>query len=441
MNVKKQLQNKKILLIGAGGAGISNIAQIYQEQGYEVLGCDRIKNAATDNLEEKGIKIFLDSQENLLEGIDLVFRSAAIKDDHQLIQEAQSLNIPIISRYELFEELSSTKQVIAIAGSSGKTSTTGITSHILQGHEDCGYLVGIHGNGGHFGKTDHFILEADEYARTFLHLSKTKISLITGIKYDHVDIYDTEEDYNQAFVEFAKRAETLVVNGDDSKLLALTKSFDPITYGLNSNNHFRASDIKNFEGGSSFDIYYKDQIIASIELQVIGGHNVINALAGFVINYILNTPIDIIITRLQDFKGLPRRLELIKSKPYYIYNDYAHLPFEITTVLKGLRESYPNRRIFCYFQGHTYTRINAFFDDYCKALSNCDYLFLGDIYASRDSSGSVDLQKLLEQVTVDNKTLSGKPDNTVELIKQVIQEGDVLIVMSAGDGSIVAYNL
>lgn len=437
----KQKKNQKILLIGAGGAGVSNIAQIYQEQGYEVVGCDKIKNIATDNLEQKGVKICLDSQEGLLDNVNIVFRSAAIKDDHKLIIEAKNSDIPIISRYELFEELSEAKDIIAIAGSSGKTSTTGITAHILQGHEDCGYLIGIHGNGGHFGTTNSFVLEADEYARTFLYLKKTKMALITGVKYDHVDIYKTQEEYNQAFVEFASKAKILVINGDDPKLSELTKNLKPITYGNNTTNDFVASNIKNFEGGSSFDILHQSKILANIKLQVIGGHNVINALAGFVINYLLNIPIDTIVKRLEDFKGLPRRLELVKTTPYIIYNDYAHLPFEIATVLAGLRESYPNRRILCYFQGHTYTRINAFFDDYSKALSNCDYLFLGDIYASRDSSGSVDLTRLLDQVSIENKVLSGNPDNTKELIKVIIQDGDVLIVMSAGDGNSVAYGL
>jgi UDP-N-acetylmuramate--alanine ligase len=434
-------EKMKILIIGAGGAGVSNIAQIYQEQGHQVIGCDRLTNSATDNLVKKGIPVFLDSDMSALDGIDLVFRSAAVVDSHPLITEAKARSIKIISRYELFEDLSATRQIIAIAGSSGKTSTTGITAHIMKGDRDCGYLIGIHGNGGHNGVTDEFIVEADEYAKTFLHLDPIDTGLITGCKYDHVDIYPTKNDYDQAFKTFASRCDKLIINGDDKYLVSMTQDLRPITYGKQFNVDYQAININNFEGGSSFDIIHQGNIIASIKLQVIGGHNVINALAGFVVNIINMVPLDSIVDRLASFQGLPRRLEVLRTSPFHVYDDYAHLPYELETVLRGIRESYPNRRILAYFQGHTYTRINAFFDDYAKALSHCDCLFLGNIYAARDSSGSVDVDQLLSQVQCDYKVLSGTIENTIELISQYIQPQDILICLNAGDGTKVAHHL
>ena len=410
------------------------------QSGNEVAGFDKIRNAATSNLERLGVIIFTEDEVKL-DDFDVVFRSAALKDDHKIIAEAIKKGIPVISRYELFEELSKTRDIVAIAGSSGKTSTTGITSHILSGDRDCGYLVGIHGNGGHYGTAPEFILEADEYAKTFLHLKKIKIGIITGLKYDHVDIYPTKKEYDDAFMLFASRVEKLIINGDDEYLFNMMKDLNPITFGKGAINEWQARNIKNYEGGSSFDVYKLEHKVASITLNVIGGHNIINALAGFVTNYYLNVQVKKIVARLSYFRGLPRRVELLSKAPYYIYDDYAHLPFEIETVLKGLKESFPNRKILCVFQGHTYTRINAFFDDYAKALSNCDELFLMDVYAARDSEGSVDLEKLISQVHSKVKHLSGGLKETHEMVKNSIQDANVIIYLNAGDATKIAHEL
>lgn len=426
--------------MGAGGAGVSNIAQIYKELGHEVIGVDKIRNAATENLEKLGIPVFDEDEPNILQGVKMIFKSAAIKYSHPIIHEAKSKRIYIISRYELFEELSADRDVIAIAGSSGKTSTTGITAHILKGDRDCGYLIGIHGNGGHNGTHGDFVLEADEYAKTFLHIKKAKIGLITGLKYDHVDIYPTKEEYDEAFATFASRCKTLIINGDDQYLVDKMAQFKPVTFGKKDSNEWVAKNIMNFEGGSNFDVYHNGELVTPITLQVIGGHNIINALAGFVANYLNGVEVKTIVDQLSVFKGLPRRLEMIKSNPFYVYDDYAHLPFEIDTVLTGLRESFKARRIICYFQGHTYTRINAFFVDYTKALSKCDYLLLGDIYAARDAVGSVDLDKMLSMITCKDKVLSGSVDNTITLLKTIIKDGDVLVCLNAGDGTKVAQS-
>jgi UDP-N-acetylmuramate--alanine ligase len=434
-----QASKMKILIIGAGGAGVSNIAQIYQEQGHDVIGVDKLTNAATENLESKGIPVTKDNDINVLDGVDLVFRSAAVKDDNILIVEANKRGIKLISRYELFEELSASRDVIAIAGSSGKTSTTGLVSHVLSGDQDCGYLIGIHGNGGHNGTTSEFVLEADEYAKTFLHISKMKIALITGLKYDHIDIYPTKKEYDDAFVEFAGRAEKLVLNGDDQYLTDKMSHLKSTTFGKSDGVDFQAVNIVNYEGGPSFQIKYEGTILTMVNLQVIGGHNVINALAAFVVNYINGMNMNRILARINTFAGMPRRLQVLRTNPYYVYDDYAHLPFEVETVLKGLRESFPKRRILCYFQGHTYTRINEFFDDYAVALANCDVLFLGDVYAARDSSGSVDLEKLISQVNIDNKVLSGGIESTKEYISTELRTGDILICLNAGDGTKVAH--
>lgn len=434
----------KILFLGAGGCGISNILQVFLEQGYNVVGVDKIRNAATFNLEKLGIKIFTEDEEVsvILNGVTKIIKSSAVKDDNKIIIESKLRNIDVLTRHDIFKQISNQKQVVAIAGSSGKTSTTGIIAHILNSHNDASYLIGIHGKGGHFGKSDDFVIEADEYAKTFLSLEKIKIGLITNIGFDHIDIYPTQNDYDKAFLQFAQTASKnkLVINGDNKKLVEITKHLDNVvSFGLGENCDFVAKNIINLEGGSSFSIFKEGVEIAKIKLQVIGGHNVINALAGFVVCVENGVPIEFIVNQLFTFKGMPRRLQLLKSAPFYVYDDYAHLPGEIETVLTGIAQSFPTRRVICYFQPHTYTRINSQFDLYPPALSLCDMLFLGDVYASRDSSGSVDLEKLLQSVTCPNKQLSGDIENSIKLIEKNVKPGDILICLNAGDGTKIAH--
>ena len=438
----------KVLILGAGGAGVSNIAQIYKESGLFVIGADKLKNKATENLESLGIKVYLDSDLSILDDFtknDLVFKSSAIKPGHPLLQIASERSLRTITRHNFFEEISKIRDVIAIAGSSGKTSVTALTSYILNTNRDSGYMIGIHGNGGHNGTSKEFIIEADEYAKTFLSLKKIKIGVINSITFDHVDIYPTKEDYHQAFREFASNCNMLIVNGDDQIIneQIISSNLNPnlITVGYNINNDWSAQNIINLEGGSQFDIYNKGIKIAEIKLNIIGGHNVINALFGFVVNYHLDIKSEEIIKSLASYKGVTRRLELLQKFPYYVYDDYAHLPFEIETVLKGLHASFPTRRIIAYFQPHTYTRINSQFENYPIALSNCDILLLGDVYAARDSVGFVDMNKLVNLVTAPIKYLSGNIIESEKLIREIIKPNDVLICLNAGDGTKVAYNL
>ena len=431
----------KVLFLGAGGAGVSNISQIYREQGFNVVGADKIRNSATANLESLGIKVYLDNDLSALENTDLVFKSSAIKNDNLLLQEAIKRKIEVIGRHEFFRELSLTRDIIAIAGSSGKTSVTAVTSHIFKSNRDCGYLVGIHGNGGHHGTSKEFIIEADEYAKTFLSLKKIKIGVINSITFDHIDIYPTKQDYYDSFKEFASNCDKLIVNGDDETIKREINHPNLISVGYDSNNDWSARNVKNFEGGSEFSVYNNEIKIAEIKLNIIGGHNIINALFGFVINFHLGVSVSKIIESLGSYTGVSRRLELLQTAPYYIYDDYAHLPFEIETVLKGLRASFPTRKIVAYFQPHTYTRINSQFEAYPKALSKCDVLLLGDVYAARDSEGSVDMNKLINLVTCPVKYLSGDIVNSEKLIREIIKPNDILICLNAGDATKVAHNL
>lgn len=437
--------SQTILILGAGGAGVSNIAQIYLERGFTVIGVDRQVNAATENLQTLGIMVYTEVEvieKNLIYQVNLVFRSSAVPDTNPLIIQAREAGIPVIGRHEFFADVSREREIIAVAGSSGKTSTTGIVAHIFSGHEDCGYLVGIHGKGGHWGSAKRFMIEADEYAKTFLSLERIKTALITNLSYDHVDIYPTQTDYDQAFQTFVTTAQEtggkVIIFGDNPHLQEVVRDIPHISYGREESNDWTAREIENFEGGSRFTVYHLEERIAEVTLQVIGGHNVINALAGFVVAYENDIPVETIVERLGNFTGLPRRLELLRREPYFVYDDYAHLPGEIDTVLRGVRESFPQRRILCYWQPHTYARANHFFHQYAQAVSQSDLFLLADVYAARDE-GSFDYQGFLSEVTSSQSFHSGEVEASRDLIEQHLQDGDVLICLNAGTGTQIAH--
>ncbi len=437
--------SQTILILGAGGAGVSNIAQIYRERGFTVIGVDRQVNAATENLQALGITVYTEVEaieKSLGSQVDLVFRSSAVPDTNPLVIQAREAGVEVIGRHEFFADVSRKREIIAVAGSSGKTSTTGIVAHIFSGHEDSGFLVGIHGKGGHWGSAERFIIEADEYAKTFLSLEQIQTALITNLSYDHVDIYLTQADYDEAFRTFATTAHTsggkVIIFGDNPHLREVVTDIPYISYGRDESNDWTAREIENFEGGSRFAVYHKNDRIAEVTLQVIGGHNVINALAGFVVAYENDIPVETIVSRLANFTGLPRRLELLRREPYFVYDDYAHLPGEIDTVLRGVRESFPNRRILCYWQPHTYARANHFFHQYAQAVSQSDLFFLADVYAARDE-GSFDYQGFLAEVTSEHSFHSGEVEPSRQLIEEHLQEGDVLICLNAGTGTQIAH--
>jgi UDP-N-acetylmuramate--alanine ligase len=446
------LTTKKILFMGIGGAGLSNIAQIYKEMSYQVIGTDQIRNSATQILENQGFIIKSEKEvlrdQELLKSLDIVFKSSAIKDENELLTAIIALKLEVITRHDFFAQLSATREVIAIAGSSGKTSTTGIVSHVLKSKFDIGYLIGVHGNGGSLGSDPKFVIEADEYAKTFLSLTHNKIGVITAINYDHVDIYPTLDDYQSAFRQFAKSCTKLFVNGDNQTTLDVLKGFDKITFGYQKTNDYFVSDIEYVKGGSVFNVYHLNQKIITINLNLVGAHNIINALASIVVALDQGLSIEQIHNALANYRGEKRRLQCLQTAPFYIYDDYAHLPYEISTVLSGVRQSFGNAKIICYFQGHTYTRINAFFNDYTKSFVNCNKLYLANIYAARDSIGSVDLDLMSKLIKQNNHkldiVLSGTVEQSLELLKQeslLLEEGDVLIILSAGDGTTIGHSI
>ena len=436
---------QRIIILGAAGAGVSNIAQIYHERGFEVIGVDRQMNAATENLGSKSIVVYRESEVekmDLIQADTIVFRSSAIPDTNPWVVKAVEVGARIMGRPDFFRELSAERRVVAIAGSSGKTSTTGLVAHIFQGHSDAGYLVGIHGNGGHWGSELPFVLEADEYAKTFLYLDQMQTALITNLSYDHVDIYPTQVEYDQAFQTFATTAQAsggkVVIFGDNEQLREVVKDIDHITYGQGLENDWTCRKVENFEGGSRFEVWRREVLMAQVELNIIGGHNIMNALAAFVVAAENEIPIQRIVSQLASFPGLPRRLELLRNDPYFVYDDYAHLPGEIETVLRGVRESFPKRRILCYWQPHTFTRANHFFDQYAEALRQCDLLFLGDVYAARDE-GEFDYVRFLSKVTAKETFHSKGVESSRELIAEYLKEGDVLICLNAGTGTQIAH--
>jgi UDP-N-acetylmuramate--alanine ligase len=438
----------KVFIVGVAGAGLNAIANALLDQDIEVTGSDAITNNATDDLIKRGLKFYDENDYSGLNNTTLILISSAVKADHPIFAIAKENNIPIITRHELFAYWSDQKNILALSGSHGKTTTTGMTAHILkQAGRDDSYIIGIHGrDSGYYGKGSWLAIEADEYAKTFLSL-KPKIALINNIDRDHVDIYPTDEEYYQTFREFVSKTRSnggqLVINADDA---GIQKALDvpfAITFGVDDSNDFTISDIiiNQFETSAKLRDNYNNQSV-KINLKVLGKHNIYNAVASIICASLTGIKLDECARYLESYEGVNRRQQKIfENENLTIFNDYAHSPAEVKATIEAFKAKFGDRRIIFYFQPHTFSRVISFFDDFANALSCADIIRIGDVYGSRESGGDAKLDDLLTKITSSDKKLTGNILQTFEQLKNEIQNEDIVVIMSAGNGSDIAYML
>lgn len=437
---------KRIHLVGIAGAGLNGIAHLLLDQGLFVTGADRTRNIATELLEKRGVIIVSDTDVSPIREADAMLISSAIKPDHIQVQEAKRLNIPIYTRHDLWKEWSASRQVIAVCGSHGKTTTAAMIAYIIKTMEqDCGYQFGSIVNelgSANWGQNGPLIIEADEYARTFLSLTPF-IAVVTSVDPDHVDIYPDSATYEEAFRAFAEK--TLVNSGkvlacgDAVGINRTLAGLSYITYGIQEGNFWRATHLKVGDKGFSFTVQKEGQELAEVHLQIPGHHNVLNALAAIAVVSYCGLEPELAGKALSKLKGIMRRLEYKgEVNQIYIFDDYAHMPREIEATIQALRAQFKYNRLVAYFQPHTFSRLNAFLHDFAEALSFADVVRLGDVYGARETSGFVNSYHLLDLVNVTDKAVVGDVLGAVKDLVQTLKPGDILAVMSAGDGTKVS---
>lgn len=433
---------KHIHFIGIGGISMSGIAQILLHNGVKVSGSDIRSSHLTDDLEKNGAKITIGQRAENIENPDLVVYTAAVKDDNEELMAAKEKGIKCVERAVMLGEIMKEyKTAIAVAGTHGKTTTTSMISHVLlSGETDPTIMVGgeldIIGGNLRKGSKEYFLTEACEYHRSFLEFFY-KIGIILNVDADHLDYFKDIDEIIDTFSDFAKKIEKdgyLIVSNDDPNSVKAAKgaTCNIITIGRHDADYVAKNIVFDAYGKAYFDIYHKGEKITDITLNVIGTHNVYNALSAFACGRILGIDTKKIKDGIESFGGTKRRFE---KKGYFnnipVIDDYAHHPTEIKATLKTASKMDINK-IWCIFQPHTYTRTKALFNEFISALKYADNVIVADIYAAREKDTGL----------VSAKDLADKMDNAIYLpsfseiedyVAKNAKEGDVIITMGAGD--------
>lgn len=438
-----------IYFMGIGGISMSAFAELLHSAGFTISGSDAKESKITKHLESMGITILYGQKaSNITPNIDLIVYTAAISENNPEFIAAKEANIPLMNRAEMVGQVMANYNTpIAIAGTHGKTTTTSMVSHIfLEADSDPtisvgGILKAIDGN-LRIGKSGNFITEACEYTNSFLHFNP-KISIILNIEEDHMDFFHNIEEIRTSFTKFALKLPkdgTLIINGEIDNYTEITDQLPctVVTYGFDPSLHtYAAANVSfNENGFGQYDLYKNGEFVSTIELSVVGKHNVSNSLAAIAVAEAAGISVDTAKHGLKAFQGTDRRFEYKGSiGGVTIIDDYAHHPTEIEATLHAAKK-YPAKSIWCIFQPHTYTRTKAFLDDFADALSLADHIVLTDIYAAREANpGDIHSKDILDRLHKKGKDAYyfSSFGEIEDFILENCTNGDLLITMGAGD--------
>ncbi len=438
--------NLHIHFVGIGGVGNSAIAKVFLELGYKISGSENGKWRLATKLEERGAKVYIGFKRDNINGADLIITSSAYGEDHLELQEAHNLGIPILKRSQMLGILMNKKQGIAISGTHGKTTTSSMISLILEraGLDPTiligGELIDLDTN-AKLGYSSYLVAEADEFDSSFLTLAPY-IGVVTNIEPEHLDYYRDLEAIKEAFHKFLSQVRhngSIVACMDDPQVREVIADLDrhTITYGLNSDSQWRAEDISlDSFGKTHFTALNYDKNIGEFTLRLPGMHNVSNALAAIAVASVLGVDMDSVRGTLACFHGARRRFEHIGTvRGIIVIDDYAHHPTEIRVTLEAARQRFPDKKICCVFQPHTYSRTKFFLSDFAQAFYSADKVIIADIYASareKDDLG-ISSKNILELMSHPDANYIGKSTDIADHLCDNLEAGNVLITMGAGD--------
>ncbi len=443
-------KNKRLYFIGIGGAGMSAIAYVLLEMGYNVSGSDKSLNPMTTRLVQKGGKVYLGHKSDNVVNADLVVVSTAISKDNCEYKEALKREIPIWHRAEMLSALMSDKISIAIAGTHGKTTTTSMTALLLEkiGLNPTSIIGGelddIGGN-SKLGKGEYIVAEADESDGSFLKMSPD-YTIITNIEADHLDYYENYDNVTSAFMKFL---EGIKADGkaflcyDDIGLRKLAKklSGNVVSYAIeNTDADILAKDVEILEGGSEFNVLLSGESLGRMKLNVPGLHNIENSLGVLGLGLEIGIKFSDIADSLRLYRGVRRRFQFKgRVDDINVYDDYAHHPTEVEATLKAAAnyKKGKTKRIIAVFQPHRFSRTYHLFREFGKAFGNADVLILTDIYSAgerpiQNVSGDSIYNKVVDSGHKDVKYIQEK-EKIADYLLDIVQAGDMVITMGAGD--------
>ena len=436
---------RHIHMVGIGGAGMSGIAEVLLNQGYEISGSDLSDSAVVRHLRELGARVAVGHAAENVGDVQVLVKSTAIGDDNPELVEGRRRNIAIIPRAEMLAELMRLRQGIAIAGTHGKTTTTSLTASIfdtagLDPTVIIGGRLNVYGTNAHLGHGDYLIAEADESDGSFLCLLPI-INVVTNVDEDHLDHYKSREAIDAAFVRFMNNVPFYGINvvcGDDPGVRALLPRVKRpvLTYGFAADNHLRAVPL---ESGlrSRFEVWREDEKLGEVSLPQPGRHNILNALAAIGAAMEADIAFERCAQGLGGIGGVGRRFEFKGEKNgVTVVDDYGHHPAEIAATLATARQVFPGRRIVAAFQPHRFSRTQAHFGEFCKVFDQVDEVLLTEIYAASEKpipgvSGQ-SLAQGVQQVSTTPVRYFQTLDALAQALPEVLRPGDVLLTLGAG---------
>lgn len=429
---------------GIGGAGMSALAELLHRRGARVTGCDRDAAGAAD-LIALGIPVQTGHDPAHLEGHRALVVSSAIPKDHPEVARARAMGIEVVRRAEALAEATAGGVLIGIAGTHGKSTTTVMTTEALAaaGKEPTG-VVGarVTAWGGNLSRGGHelFVVEADEYDRSFLALTPT-VAVVTNVEADHLDIYADLADITATFATYVRRARYVVLCADDlgANALPSPSTAEVIRYGITSPDaRLVAREIRHHHGGSTFTVVYDGKPLGEVHLGVPGKHNVLNALAALACGIgPWGLTVDAMAPGLARFVGAERRFQRKgNARGVTVVDDYAHHPTEVAATLTAAREAYPDRRIVVAFQPHLFSRTRDFAGAFGQALAAADVLCLAAIYPAREQP----IPGVTSALIADAATRAGRApawtgprDAMAGALADLVRAGDVVLTVGAGD--------
>ena len=454
---------KHIHFVGIGGSGMSGIAEVLLNLGYQISGSDLTRNAAAQRLESLGASVFQGHAPENARGADVIVVSTAVASNNPEVQAARAARIPVVPRALMLAELMRLKQGVAVAGTHGKTTTTSLIASVLaEGGLDPTFVIGGRltsaGANAKLGSGEFIVVEADESDASFLNLQPV-LAVITNIDADHMETYGHDfARLKAAFIEFTQRLPfygVAVLCADDAHVRSIMPlmSKPVITYGTGDDAQVRASDIVAARGAMRFNVQRDGMDVLAVTLNLAGLHNVLNALAAIAVATELGVDDAAIQTALAGFKGVGRRFQhygeirlagaaagaatgAATAGTYTLIDDYGHHPVEMAAVIAAARGAYPQRRLVLAFQPHRYTRTRDCFEDFVKVLGTADAVVLAEVYAAGEAPiVAADGRALMRALRVAGRVEPVFVEDIGAMaaaVRQSVRAGDVVITMGAG---------
>ncbi len=450
---KINLGQKDIIhFVGIGGIGMSGLAQIMRNMGFKIQGSDQNKNKNTLSCSKFGIKIFIGHSSKNVKKASIIVKSTAIKSNNVELKFGKKNKIPIYSRAEVLADVVSLKKNIIITGSHGKTTTTSLVSKILSDQKldptiINGGVINSFKSNAKLGQGDWAILEADESDGSFLKLP-INYSIVTNIDYEHLDYYKNYKNLEKSFIEFINKTPPTgkaIICTDSlnvKKIIKKIKNKNILSYGENVNAHYQVKKIRYNLDSTTFDLSFKNKEkkntnIKNITVKLLGKHNALNAAAAFIVCLNLGANINLIKRSLNQFSGVQRRMTKVFSKNKNdFYDDYAHHPTEIRSILEGVHNVNTKRKIISIFEPHRYSRALNLKKEFSKAFIKSDLVIMCPLYAAGERKNSkFNMIKFASSIAKSSNTQVILVRNEIELskyLKKNLISDEIIIGMGAG---------